>query len=120
MPIEFREIRRGEADQALAFARTLGSELSRQALVPRLSLLAVNSAGQVLGCALHHRDAGARPTVTVRLCDAAHPGLARLLIDRALRKAAAAGLSTTHVHLPDDPVAAATWSQADWLARLVA
>lgn len=118
MAIEFREVRRGEIDDALAFALGRGAAIERATLQANLSLVALGQEKATLGSALHHVDDTGRRHVAVHLAEDVHPGLARLLIDRALRKAEAADVSTTHVQIDHDETSKTTWNQANWLLRL--
>lgn len=118
MSIEFREVRRGEIDDALTFATSQGASIEASALQPQLSLVAINAEQTTLGSALHHVDADGRHHIAVHLTPDINPGLARLLIDRALRKAEAADLSTTHVQIDHAQADADTWKGANWLSRL--
>ncbi|MEL7089674.1 MAG: hypothetical protein AAGL98_14740, partial [Planctomycetota bacterium] len=118
MPIEFREVRRGEADEALAFAIAQGATINVSALRPQLSLVAINAEQTTLGSALHHVDADGRRHIAVHLDPHINPGLARLLIDRALRKAEAAGFATAHVRIEHASAELDTWNGANWLRRL--
>ncbi len=118
MPIEFREVRRGEIDDALAFAVGLGADVSKPALRHQLSLVAVNAEKTILGSALHEVADDGRRHILIHLKPDTHPGLGRLLIDRALRKAEAAGLATTHVTIHHAEADESTWTAAEWLSRL--
>lgn len=118
MSIEFREIRRGEVDEALAFAVAQGATIEKPALQPNLSLVAINSEQTTLGSALHHVDADGRRHIAVHLDPNINPGLARLLIDRALRKAEAADVATANVQIEHAAADLDTWNGANWLRRL--
>ncbi|MEM8737702.1 MAG: hypothetical protein AAGG38_04390 [Planctomycetota bacterium] len=117
MSIEFREVRLGEIDEALAFVAGCGTEVTRESLKHVLSLVARSEGQGTLGAALHHVDGGGRHSITVRLVAGVHAGLARLLVDRALRKAESAKVSIAHILL-DGEGESVTWSSADWLSRL--
>ncbi|MEM7626331.1 MAG: hypothetical protein AAF333_12105 [Planctomycetota bacterium] len=118
MSIEFREVRRGEVDDALTFAAAQGATIDAQTLQPNLSLVAINAEQTTLGSALHHVDADGRRHIAVHLDPSVNPGLARLLIDRALRKAEAAGFATAHVQIDHASTEHDTWNGANWLRRL--
>ena len=118
MAIEFREVRRGEMEAALTFAAAQGATIDAAALQPHLSLVAINAEQTTLGSALHHIGADGRRHIAVHLDPNINPGLARLLIDRALRKAEAANLATTHVQIDRDSAEHDTWNGANWLRRL--
>lgn len=120
MAVEFREIRRGEVAEALAFAAGLGLSVEAAELEPQLSLIALGRDRVTLGTALHSRDAAGRRCIAVQLAESAPPGLARLLIDRALRKAEARGTTTTHIRICGRDIEQQTWSGADLLTRLQA
>ena len=120
MAVEFREIRRGEVADALAFAAKLGQQIDAARLEPRLSLVELGRDRRKLGSALHVRDPDGRRCITVQLADAVPDGLARLLIDRALRKVEAQGSTTTAIHICGQEAARLTWSGADLLAKLQA
>jgi hypothetical protein len=119
MPIEFHEVRRGEVPEALAFAASLGRHINRVALVPGLSLLALGGEGGTLGSALHYLDENRRPVLAVDVAEGVHPGLARLLIDRAMRKAAGKGLSCAKLDIAQPQAHAVTWRDANWMSRFV-
>lgn len=118
MPIEFREVRRGEIGDALAFAAANGGGGDRATLVSNLSLAAINARRVTLGLALHQQDPDGRRRIVIHLATDANPGLARLLIDRALRKAEAADVATMDVQVRAAEAAQSLWSDADWLSRL--
>jgi len=118
MPIEFREVRRGEIDDAHAFAVDQGADVAKGALRHQLSLVALNAEKTILGSALHEVADDGRRHILIHLKPDIHPGLGRLLIDRALRKAEAADLATTRVTVHHDEADQTLWSAADWLVRL--
>ncbi|MEM6459406.1 MAG: hypothetical protein AAF710_08465 [Planctomycetota bacterium] len=118
MSIEFREIRREELGEALSFVAALGAAVEPDGVEPGLSLLARNDERVTLGSALHQATADGRRRLLVHLDPQTHPGLARLLIDRALRKAEAAGVATAEVQIAETDTASRTWADADWLSRL--
>ncbi|MEM9882470.1 MAG: hypothetical protein AAF800_06115 [Planctomycetota bacterium] len=118
MSIEFREIRREELDEALRFVAGLDDTFEPTGVDPALSLLARNDERVTLGSALHQTTPDGRRRLRVHLDPQTHPGLARLLIDRALRKAEAAGVSTAEVQIAETDTASRTWADADWLSRL--
>lgn len=114
MPIEFREVRRGEIDDAYAFAVDQGADVAKAALRHQLSLVAINAEKTILGSALHEVADDARRHIHIHLKPDTHPGLGRLLIDRALRKAEAAHVATTHVTIHHDAADQCTWTAAAW------
>lgn len=118
MPIEFREVRREEIDDALAFAVDQGADISKPAVRHQLSLVAVNTQKTILGSALHEVADDARRHIHIHLKPDTHPGLGQLLVDRALRKAEAGSVATTHVTIHHDEADQNTWDAADWLSRL--
>lgn len=118
MPIEFREVRCEEIDDALAFAVDQGADISKPAVRHQLSLVAVNTQKTILGSALHEIGDDARRHIHIHLKPDTHPGLGQLLVDRALRKAEAGGVATTHVTIHQDEADQNTWDAADWLSRL--
>ena len=118
MPIEFREVRREEIDDALAFAVDQGADLAKAAVRHQLSLVAINGDKAILGSALHEVGDDARRHIHIHLKPEINPGLGRLLLDRALRKAEAVGIATTHVKIHLDEAEQNTWDDADWLSRL--
>ncbi|MEM1110090.1 MAG: hypothetical protein AAGH99_15500 [Planctomycetota bacterium] len=118
MPIEFREVRRGEIDDAVAFAVDLGATVSKPAVRHQLSLQALNAEKTTLGSALHEVAEDGRRSIHIHLKPDVHPGLGRLLIDRALRKAEAVGLATAYVAIHHQQADELTWCGADWPSRL--
>ncbi|MEM9915957.1 MAG: hypothetical protein AAF911_13445 [Planctomycetota bacterium] len=118
MPIEFREVRREEIDDALAFAVDQGADLAKAAVRHQLSLVAINGDKAILGSALHEVGDDARRHIHIHLKPDINPGLGRLLLDRALRKAEAVGIATTQVKIHLDQAEQNTWDDADWLSRL--
>jgi hypothetical protein len=118
MAIEFREVRQCEIDQVLSAAAAIGTAIEPATLRHELSLTAVGKDKATLGSALHHVADDGRHRIRVHLAEAVHPGLARLLIDRALRKAATRCVTTARIEIDGPDVADATWSGADLLARM--
>ncbi|MBB6429945.1 hypothetical protein [Algisphaera agarilytica] len=118
MPIEFREVRWEEIDEALAFANGLGGDIAKPALRHQLSLVATNSEKAILGSALHESAADGRRLIHIHLKPDTHPGLGRLLIDRALRKSEGADVTTATVKIHHEEAEQTTWSSTDWLSRL--
>ena len=109
---DIREVRPTEAADALALfdggptAATLTRQLSVGAFDPGDGTLrgaAVNEAIGPRSCAVHLH------------CD--DPELGRSLLDRALRKAAAAGRRASRVTVHPDPTARAIWVESSWPAR---
>ncbi|MEM9419110.1 MAG: hypothetical protein AAGA25_08705 [Planctomycetota bacterium] len=118
MPIEFREVRWEEIDEALAFANGQGGDIAKPALRHNLSLLAVNAEKTILGSAMHESAEGGRHLIHIHLKPDTHPGLGRLLIDRSLSKAEASNVTTTTVKIHHEEADQSTWSSTDWLSRL--
>ena len=120
MAIEFREIRKDQIDELLSFAATLGPAIDRAALRHNLSLVALDREGSPRGLALFHLGAEGRPRLRIDLAPDTPPGLARLLLDRALRKAESRGMTTTHIEMSNQAAADQTFRGADLLLRLQA
>lgn len=118
MSIEFREIRRGEIGDALAFVAKQGGRVRRAAVRTQYSLTALDEERAIVGSALYVAGPGGRRRIVVHLSPDAEPGLAKRLIDRALRKAEAGDLATMRVEIQDAEAAQATWADTDWLAGL--
>jgi hypothetical protein len=119
MAIEFREVRRGQIDDALAFAAGCGAAIDRQDFRHDLSLLALDGSKATLGSALAY-VADDRLHLRVDVAEGVAPGLARLLADRALRKAESQGRATAHLDVADAQLAAQLFAGADLLAKLQA
>lgn len=114
MPIEFREVRRGEIDDALTFATAQGADISAPAIRHQLSLVAINTQKSILGSALHEVTGDGRRRIHIHLNPDIHPGLGRLLIDRALRKAEGANIATAQVAIQHETAEQTTWKTAEW------
>ncbi len=109
---DIREIRPAEAAAALAMLED-GVEVER--LERRLSVGAFDCEdGTLQGVALHATLAHGGGLVRL-VCQ--NPNLGRLLLDRALQKAAAVGRRTTQVTLQPEAAAAVLWSASSWPTR---
>lgn len=118
MSIEFREIRRGEIGDALAFVAGQGAEVQRATVQTHFSLTALDAERAIVGSALHLAEPEGRRRIVVHLAPDAELGLAKLLIDRALRKAEGGDVATARVEIQHPEAEQATWADNDWLARL--
>lgn len=118
MDYQYREIRKADIPEALAFAKAQGIDIAEYDLRHNLSLL-VKAEGEVVGAALcvesdpgHHR---------VHLSATAAEGsedLARQLADRALRKLQADGIGATRLTGSEADAEAVLWQQTNWLDRI--
>ena len=117
MGIELREIRRDELAASVDAARAGGISLDGEAVARRRSVVACNKETP-LGGALAHDGGGGRRELIVELRSGVKPALARDLIDQALRKAAASGITAVRVRLLDEAAATLLWKKADWLSGL--
>lgn len=118
MDYQYREIRKANIPDALAFAKAQGVDVAEDELRHNLSLL-VKAEGEIVAAALcvesepgHHR---------VHLSAIAADGsedLAHQLADRALRKLQADGIGATRLTGSEAQAEAALWQQTNWLDRI--
>ena len=109
---DIREVRPTEAADALALfaGGPTAATLTRQ-----LSVGAFDAADGTLRGAAVNESLGPRSCAVHVHCD--DPELGRSLLDRALRKAAAAGRRASRVTLQPEPTARAIWVESSWPAR---
>ncbi len=114
MSIEVAEPRINTVDDVIAFAKPLGCDVSKDRLVPPLSLVA-HEGGQMVGAALCHHDGYGLPTLDIVLSDTADPqALVRLLIDKVLLKLQAKGIAKCKINTYGQTDDSGFWSAAQW------
>ena len=117
MQIEFRELKQDEVQVATAFEPPLNLDPG-WSLDRRMSISAINAEGRLLGIAMHRVSTGGRRWVRVHVREDVNPGLARLLIDRAIQKVAAEQLTAAAIEVATTEVGQETWDQANWFTKL--
>ena len=115
---QFREIRKADIPDALAFAKAQGLAVTEDELRHNLSLL-VKAEGDIIAAALcvetepgHHQ---------VHLAVNSGEGsdaLSQELADRALRKLQADGIGAARISGSEQQAEAALWQQTNWLERI--
>lgn len=118
MPVMFREIRIGDLDQALAFAKGQGGAADGKQVLHHLSLTASDD-GETLGCALCVEDGAGLMTVELYLGDsAAQQGLGKPLADTVLRKMQAAGVGAVRIVAADESECDRLYGLSNWMDRV--
>lgn len=115
----FREVRKGERADVLAFAGAHGLTLERKVFRHHLSLLALDAAGDTLAAALYLEDPqGHHYVEIVTASDEVAQSLVNELADRCLRKVQAQSIGTTRLYCPAEVPAQAMLADANWLDKI--
>ena len=117
MDDQFREIRKGERDQVLGFAKERGCDIEPMTLRHHLSL-AVYRDGQQVAAGLCVETQPTQFVIEVVNQDGVDQALIAELADRCLRKVQAVGISSARLHSPSDISTQTIWDQANWLDRI--
>lgn len=117
MDYQFREIRKGECIDVLAFAAMQGSRPSAKSLRHHLSLSAFAGDDLVAAAMCVEEELG---QFGIRLVHSEDfdQALTHELIDRCLRKMQTEGIASARVTSPTECLAQHVWTQANWLDRI--
>lgn len=115
----FREVRSGERDEVLAFARQHGFELGEARLKHHLSLVTLDEDKQIIAASLCTVDPDGRFVIKV-LSDAeqADEALVQEMANRCLRKVQSQTIGIARINSPSDQPAEALLAKAGWLDRI--
>ena len=111
---EIREIRESELDDALQLAHQLGSEAAGQRILRRLSLVAHDSQGQLLGAVLCLGGGHSSIVLEVVVSESASTDIARQMLDKALSKLRCEPVHRCEIRLPGESPAQHLWATARW------
>lgn len=118
MSYPFREIRKGERDAVLAFAKTHGCTVEPSQLWHHLSL-AVEDEGQIIAAALCLHQKTGQVTIEIVADESTMDEvLISELADRCLRKVQAKDIASARLHSATEAPANAIWSQNNWLDQV--
>lgn len=115
----FREVRKGERADVLAFAGANGLSLDSKVFRHHLSLIALDSSGGTLAAALYLEDTEGHHFVEiVTASDDVAQSLVNELADRCLRKVQSQSIGTTRLYCPAEAPAQAMLADANWLDKI--
>lgn len=114
--IQFREVRKGERGDVLAFAQAYGLTAEHTAMQHHLSLIAVGDENETLAAALCLTDRENRLVIEVISGgDTVDDALISELADRCLRKVQAETIRSARLRSPICGSVNTIWSSANWL-----
>lgn len=117
MEQRFREIRKGERDAVLGFAKERGCDIKPQTLRHNLSLM-VKADDGLIAVALCVEQAPDHFVVEIAHGDKADDALIAELADRCLRKMQSDNIASARIHSPAETATQTIWQQANWLDRI--
>ncbi|MEO0475968.1 MAG: hypothetical protein AAF085_08390 [Planctomycetota bacterium] len=117
MEHRFREIRKGECDAVLGFAKEQGCAIKPETLHHHLSL-AVKAEDDLVAAALCVEIEPDHFVIEIAHKDAAEDTLITELADRCLRKVQAQGIASARIKSPTDTATQTIWQYTNWLDRI--
>ena len=117
MDYQFREIRKGERDQVLDFAKAQGCTIEAQTLRHHLSLT-VKSAGELVAAALCLEDPAAHFVIEIVSPEGFDQALVTELADRCLRKMQSEAIASARINSTSETSTKTIWKQANWLDHI--
>jgi len=122
MPVEemdyrFREIRKGECEAVLAFAKTNGAEHEASGLYHHLSLVAWKD-GELAAAALCIEHQPNRFVIEIVHREGDEQALITELADRCLRKVQSEGIASARLNSPAPTATQTIWQRTNWLDRI--
>jgi hypothetical protein len=118
MAVEAAEIRISELDDAVAFAKALGSEFAAAQVITSRSLIA-RDGDKIVGTVLCVKDAAGGVVLEVALAkDGDAAGLAQHLIDRVLPKIQMRGVRRCQIITRGGAADSRFWNDADWFTQI--
>lgn len=120
MPLEFREVRFTEIDDAVGFATAHGAQVDKSQLRANLSLVALDTDKAIVASALHQFDGYGQSLLGVHLAagNTDTTALPHKLINCAVRKALAVGVTTSRIKIAANDLEQSLWNEVNWLAKL--
>ncbi len=113
MEVEVREVRVGEVEAAVAFARKAGSTVDAARVVPGMSLLAWDG-DEPVAALLGLRTSDGTHEMELTFAEGAADELGRRLIDTALLKLRSRHIAKSRLRITGEQQAAALWSAVNW------
>jgi hypothetical protein len=117
MSYQFREIRKGECADVIAFAKEHGCEIDHDRLLHHMSLT-VKADDELAATAMCIEQASGQIAVTMVHRDGFDHALIAELADRCLRKVQSAGIGAARLTSSADASTASLWQQTNWLDHI--
>ena len=117
MDYRFREIRKGECAEMLAFAKTNGCSAEPTQLHPHLSLVAKKD-GEVAAAALCLEQQPHQFVIEIVHREGVERELVTELANRCFRKVQSEGISSARINSPAEDATQTIWQSTNWLDRI--
>lgn len=117
MDYQFREIRKGQCTQVLAFASDRGCTIKPNTLRHHMSLT-VTSSDDLAAVALCIEQRHNQYIIEIVQQDGLDHALIAELTDRCLRKMQSQGIASARINSPSQTATQTIWEQANWLDRI--
>jgi hypothetical protein len=114
MDYRFREIRKGECPDVIAFAKTNGAAIKPEALHHHLSLGAKKD-GELAAAALCIEHQPHQFVIEIVHREGVEQSLVTELADRCLRKVQSEGIASARISSPAESATQTIWQQTNWL-----
>ena len=118
MDHRFREIRKGEREAVLGFAKDQGSEIKPEMLRHHMSLVVKADDDSLLAAALCVEQSPAQFVIEIAHGPGVDDALIAELTDRCLRKMQSEGIASARISSPAEAATQTIWDQANWLDRI--
>jgi hypothetical protein len=118
MDHQFREIRKGERENVLGFAKEQGSAIKPETLRHHMSLVVKADDDTFVAAGLCVERSPAQYVIEISHGENVDDALITELTDRCLRKMQSEGIASARINSPAKEATQTIWDQANWLDRI--